>query len=200
MKRAPFNPTLCAAALATAAALGLAYAPLAQASDKNALTVEKAARGKYLVDTGGCMDCHTPMKMGPNGPEHDMTRHLSGHPASLVMPPVPALPEGPWMGVFAATNTAWAGPWGVSFTANLTPDADTGLGKWTVKNFTDTFRTGRHKGSGREILPPMPIPAFNHFTDADLEAIFAFLRTVPAVKNKVPEPWAPKTAGAPAKQ
>ena len=64
-----------------------------------------------------------------------MSRMLSGHPESLQMPPVPALPEGPWLIVSSATNTAWAGPWGVSYTANLTPDADTGLGKWTVRDF-----------------------------------------------------------------
>ena len=56
-----------------------------------------------------------------------------------------------------ATNTAFAGPWGMSFTANLTPDRETGLGKWTARNFIETIRTGRHLGRGREVLPPMPI-------------------------------------------
>ncbi len=88
------------------------------------------ARGQYLVTTGGCHDCHTPMKMGPNGPEPDMSRALSGHPQQLEMPPAPQLPEGPWLAVSSATNTAFSGPWGVSFTANLTPDAQTGLGAW----------------------------------------------------------------------
>jgi hypothetical protein len=99
----------------------------------------------------------------------------------------------------AATNTAWSGPWGVSFTANLTPDPDTGLGKWTQRNFTETIRTGRHMGRGREILPPMPIPMYKHFTDSDLEAIFTYLGTIPAVKNRVPEPLPPPTsvAGSP---
>ncbi len=78
----------------------------------------------------GCGDCHTPWKMGANGPEPDMTRMLSGHPESMVLPPAPA-PSGPWMASLAATMTAWSGPWGVSYTANLTPDPETGLGKWT---------------------------------------------------------------------
>jgi hypothetical protein len=96
----------------------------------------------------------------------------------------------------AATNTAFAGPWGVSFTANLTPDKETGLGKWTSRTFIDTIRTGRHLGRGREILPPMPIPVYRNFTDQDLTAIFAYLQSIPAVKNKVPAPRAPQAATA----
>jgi mono/diheme cytochrome c family protein len=182
-----------AAALATLVATLLTAAPRATAADNTT----PVARGKYLVNTSGCHDCHTPFKLGPNGPEPDMSRRLSGHPESLVMPPVPALPAGPWLVTSAATNTAFAGPWGVSFTANLTPDADTGLGPWTLKDFMSTIRTGRHMGRGRPVLPPMPIPVYNNFTDADLEAVYAYLRTVPPIKNRVPEPLAPaqKTAG-----
>ena len=154
---------------------------------------DKIARGKYLVTTAACHDCHTPFKLGANGPEPDMSRMLSGHPEALVMPPAPRLPEGPWMMTTSATNTAWAGPWGVSFTANLTPDAETGLGKWTLKNFKETLRTGRHMGRGRPILPPMPIPAYSQFNDADLEAIYTYLQSIPAVKNRVPEPALPAT-------
>ena len=73
------------------------------------------------------------------------------------MPPPPVLPPGPWMWHGAATNTAFAGPWGVSFTANLTPDPETGLGKWTEEMFIATMRTGRHQGKGRPMLPPMPV-------------------------------------------
>jgi hypothetical protein len=130
---------------------------------------------------------HPTWKMGPKGPEPDMGRMLSGHPESMQLPPAPQ-PSGPWIVSAAATNTAWSGPWGVSFTANLTPDAETGLGKWTQANFTQTIRTGRHMGRGRAILPPMPIPMYKHFTDADLEAIFTYLKSIPPVKNRVPEP------------
>jgi hypothetical protein len=191
MIRHPVRLTASAAALATLAALCLVFASPAPAAESDGLTVEKAARGKYLVATSGCMDCHTPMKMGPKGVEFDLSRMLSGHPESLQMPPVPTLPQGPWLVISSATNTAFAGPWGVSFTANLTPDPDTGLGQWTVQNFKDTIRTGRHMGRGRPVLPPMPIPVYNNFTDDDLESIFAYLRTIPPVKNRVPEPWAP---------
>jgi mono/diheme cytochrome c family protein len=150
----------------------------------------KVARGKYLVTIAGCNDCHTPLKVGPNGPEPDMTRMLSGHPESLVMPPAP-LADSPWLVHAAATSTAWSGPWGVSFTANLTPDPATGLGRWTLRNFKDTIRSGRHLGRGRPILPPMPIPMYKHMTDEDLEAVFSYLQTIPAVSNRVPEPRPP---------
>jgi len=148
----------------------------------------KIERGKYLVTTSGCNDCHTPWKMGDFGPEPDMERLLSGHPESVVLPAPPALPKGPWVVVASDTNTAWYGPWGTSFTANLTPDEETGLGKWTLRTFTDTIRTGRHEGRGRLILPPMPIPMYKHFTDADLEAIFTYLQSIPPIRNRVPAP------------
>jgi len=132
--------------------------------------------------------------MGPNGAEPDFTRALSGHPADLVMPPAPELPAGPWLVAVAATNTAWAGPWGTSFTANLTPDVDTGLGSWTTRMFIDTIRNGRHMGRGRPILPPMPYPVYRQMTDGDLEAVFAYLQTVPAISNRVPPPVPPRAA------
>jgi hypothetical protein len=93
-----------------------------------------------------------------------------------------------------ATNTAWAGPWGVSFTANLTPDKETGLGAWTFENFKQAIRTGRHMGQGRPILPPMPYQMYKNFDDAELHAIFAYLRTIPAMKNRVPNPLPPSEA------
>ena len=145
------------------------------------------ARGTYLVNAMGCHDCHTPAKMGPNGPEPDMSLALGGHPVSLTLPPPPA-PVGRWVGSVTDTFTAWAGPWGVSYSANLTPDKTTGLGEWTEQQFVDTIRTGRRQGRGREILPPMPWPAFKNLNDADLKAIFAYLRTVKPIQNKVPDP------------
>jgi mono/diheme cytochrome c family protein len=157
-----------------------------------ALADDKVARGKYIVNTAACHDCHTPWIMGPKGPEPDMTRALSGHPQDLQLPPPPVL-SGPWVMTAAATNTAWAGPWGVSFTANLTPH-ETGIGKWSERNFVETIRTGKHMGRGREILPPMPIQVYRNLTDEDLKAVYAYLRTVPPVRNKVPEPLPPAAA------
>ncbi len=151
---------------------------------------ERVARGQYLVNTSGCHDCHTPWKMGANGPEADMTRALSGHPEGMVMPPVPP-PSGLWIGSMSATNTAWAGPWGVTFTANLTPDRETGTGAWTEENFVRTIKTGRHLGNGRPILPPMPIPAYSQMKEEDLKAIYWYLQSLPALKNRVPQPLPP---------
>ncbi|GAA4858608.1 hypothetical protein [Luteimonas vadosa] len=148
-------------------------------------------RGRYIVATSGCNDCHTPWVMGEKGPEPDMSRMLSGHPSDMKLPPPPALPEGPWTTLTAATNTAFAGPWGVSYTANLTPHEETGLGLWTLANFRDTLRTGKHLGRGRDILPPMPWPVYGQLTDADIEAVYSYLRTIPAIDNQVPEPDPP---------
>jgi mono/diheme cytochrome c family protein len=171
---------------------------LAAASALTAAEPQTAAnrveRGAYLVRTMGCNDCHTPLKMGANGPEPDMSRMLTGHPQDLKMPPAPQLPPGPWLTVASATNTAWAGPWGVSFTANLTPDPETGLGKWTEKMFIDTLRTGRHQGIGRPVLPPMPWPVYGQATDDDQKSIFAYLQSLPPVRNGVPQPIDPPQA------
>ncbi|HET6564186.1 MAG TPA: hypothetical protein VFG52_02135 [Xanthomonadales bacterium] len=157
---------------------------------------QKRLRGEYLVTTSACNDCHTPWIMGPNGPEMDTSRKLSGHPESLAVPTPPVLPEGPWQVMAFETSTAWAGPWGISFTANLTPDRKTGLGKWTLRNFIETIRSGKHLGRGRDILPPMPIAMYKHMTDEDLEAIFTYLQSLPAISNQVPKPVPPVVAGS----
>lgn len=150
----------------------------------------RVERGAYLVTMMGCNDCHTPWKVGAQGPEPDMARALTGHPQGMVLPPPPAA-SGPWIWHGAATNTAFAGPWGVSFTANLTPDPETGLGKWTEEIFIATMRTGRHEGKGRPILPPMPVKMIGKATDEDLKSIFAYLQSLAPVKNKVPAPIDP---------
>jgi mono/diheme cytochrome c family protein len=156
-----------------------------------AANADAIARGKYLVTFGSCHDCHTPFKMGPKGPGPDMSRALSGHPAELGVPPPPPKLEGPWAAAFTHTNTAWAGPWGISFTANLTPDKETGLGNWTEEQFILALRTGRHEGRGRPIKPPMPWPFVGSLNDDDLKAIFAYLQSLPPIRNKVPAPIDP---------
>ena len=152
----------------------------------------RIARGQYLVSFGGCNDCHTPWKLGPKGPEPDMSRMLSGHPQQLTMPPAPALPAGPWGWTGAATMTSFAGPWGVSFTANLTPDKETGLGDWTEEMFIATMKTGRHQGKGRPLLPPMPYFNLKALSDEDIKSVFAYLQSIPAIRNKVPAPIDPE--------
>jgi hypothetical protein len=90
-----------------------------------------------------------------------------------------------WTG--AGTNTAFAGPWGVSYTANLTPDRLTGIGIWNEEVFIKTIRTGRHWGVSRPILPPMPWQNVRGLRDDDLRAVFAYLRSIPPVHNQVPD-------------
>lgn len=201
-----FRPVLLVAAVAAGAfalvAVGRQTAPVhtpetaglfaaAPVPDSTAAAdLDPVARGRYLVTLGGCNDCHTPWVMGPDGPAPDMTRMLSGHPADLEMPPAPTS-SGPWLWTAAGTNTAFAGPWGVSFAANLTPDENTGTGIWTEDIFIQTIRSGRHWGQSRPILPPMPWFNYAKMTDDDLKAVFAYLRTIPPVHNPVPQPVAP---------
>jgi mono/diheme cytochrome c family protein len=170
-----------------AAAALMPGAVLAQGGPQDA----PVKRGEYLVTIGLCHDCHTPLVVGPDGPAPDMKRALSGHPQGIVVKAPAVLPE-PWTGAMSGTLTAWSGPWGVSFSANLTPDSETGiLRDFTEDQFIQTLRTGRHQGQGREILPPMPWPLIGKMTDEDLKAVFAYLRQIPAVKNKVPDPIPP---------
>lgn len=179
----------------TLATLGAGAAALAFQGTSSAASVDEGvARGAYLVKIMGCNDCHTPWVMTAHGPEPDMTRALSGHPESMVITAQPALGEGPWVWAGSGTNTAFAGPWGVSFTANLTPDDETGLGKWTEETFLAAIRTGKHEGQGRPILPPMPWPMYRNATDEDLRAVFSYLQSLPAIKNRVPQPIDPPEA------
>jgi hypothetical protein len=188
------------ATFAVALALALSVAPMAAkkmrpepspALRQADLQTQRVARGKYIVSTAGCHDCHTPWKMGPKGPEPDMTLALSGHPESFKLLPPPKLGDGPWVWSAAGTNTAFAGPWGVSYTANLTPDKLTGLGIWTEDTFIKTIRTGKHWGVSRPILPPMPWSVYRNMTDEDLKSVFAYRRTIKPIKNHVPEPQPP---------
>jgi hypothetical protein len=156
-----------------------APAPMTPAAAPN----DQVARGAYLATIGGCDDCHTPKKITAHGMEPDLTRRLSGHPASERMP-APPPPSGPWVAAVNDDGTAFAGPWGVSFGANLTPDKETGIGGWTADEFIAALRTG--KVGDAALLPPMPWQNIGKLTDDDLRALFAFLRTLPPVKNQVP--------------
>ncbi|HEY5450897.1 MAG TPA: diheme cytochrome c-553 [Polyangia bacterium] len=149
-------------------------------------------RGRQLVAIGGCNDCHTPLKFDAEVgmPVPDMSRMLSGHPEGA---PDPAgAPAGHDMAVINATMTSFKLPFGTVYTANLTPDKDTGLGSWTEEMFVRAVRTGRHMGgNGRPILPPMPWPNVGQLSDGDIKAVFAFLQSIPAIRNDVPAPKVP---------
>ncbi len=144
--------------------------------------------GEHLVMIAGCHDCHTPKKMGPNGPELDMDLMLSGHPAQMPPPDVDRKEmESKGLAV-SNTLTAWVGPWGISYAANLTSDA-TGIGNWQESNFITAIRKGKSKGieSARTLLPPMPWQGIANMTDDELKAVFAFLKSTKPIQNVVPE-------------
>ena len=149
-------------------------------------------RGKLLVTVGDCDACHTPKNFGPNGPELDMTRRFSGRPAGMEVAPVDTSLLHNWA-YLSHDLSAFVGPWGISFPANLTPDNETGIGTWQSEMFINAIRTGKHLGvaDGRPILPPMTTSTLAQLTDEDLKAMFMYLKSMPSVSNKVPDPIPP---------
>jgi hypothetical protein len=149
-------------------------------------------RGQYLVQTMGCHDCHSPKMMTPQGPAPDPKLLLSGHPSSQQLAPIADKGILKDYALFNMGLTAAVGPWGTSYAANLTPD-ETGIGNWTLEQFGKALREGKAKGmdNGRMLLPPMPWQNFTNLSDADLTAIWAYLRSVQPVKNVVPAPAPP---------
>jgi cytochrome c553 len=157
--------------LTTAAATLVTAALTAQSTSR------RIERGRYLVSIAACNDCHTP-KLDAQG-TLDTSRLLSGRPATT---PPPA--QGSEIRA-SLDLTAWSGPWGNSYAANLTPDKDTGLGtRYTEESFVKTIRTGR-KPEGEQLAPPMPWPVYRNMTDEDLKSVFAYLQTLKPVKNFV---------------
>lgn len=152
--------------------------------------------GEHLVQIGGCGDCHTPKKMTPKGPVSDNSLMLSGHPAELPYTDVDRK-EMESKGLAVTQDlTAWVGPWGVSYAANLTPD-ETGIGNWQESNFITALREGKFKGisSARSLLPPMPLEVFSHMSVEEIKAIFAYLKSIKPVRNLVPQALPPVMAG-----
>lgn len=127
---------------------------------------DMVARGDYLTWTSGCNDCHTP---GALYGAPDTTRKLSG------------------------SEVGWRGPWGVSYARNLTPDDETGLGKWSEKDIVTAIRQG-HRPDGSPLMPPMPWPAFAHFDSVDAYSIAAYLKSLPPISHKVPDKIPPNGA------
>lgn len=146
-------------------------------------------KGEYLVTVfGGCPDCHAPKEMGPQGPVPVKSLWLSGYPSDrpVVKADPSSIKKGWIMIVFDLTSAS--GPWGVSFAANLTSD-QTGIGNWTEENFIRALKEGKYKGipNGRTLLPTMPWQNFTNAKVEDLRAIFAYLKSIPPVRNVVPE-------------
>ena len=144
-------------------------------------------RGEYLVTIMGCDDCHSPKLFGPQGPYPDPEKRLSGHPSNMTVAKFDTGTARNWV-LFNAFTSVAIGPWGTSFSANITSDS-TGIGNWTEEQFFKVMREGKYKGldNTRPILPPMPWPNYAKVTDEDLKALFAYLKTTRPVNNVVPE-------------
>lgn len=149
------------------------------------------SRGQYLVAITGCNDCHSPKMMTDKGPVPDPSLLLSGHPEKMPMAPFDSVTSKNWL-LFNMNLSAFKGPWGTSFAANLTPD-DSGIGNWSEEQFSNALRKGYFKGlaGSRQLMPPMPWQGFAEMTDADVHAIFAYLKSIRPVSNYVPAVMAP---------
>jgi len=162
------------------------------ASEEQSISMTKeemVKRGAYLVNAIGCDDCHSPKRMGANGPEIIPELRLSGYPSErpITKADTNVVKKG-WM-LFADDLTTAVGPWGQSFAANLTSDV-TGTGNWKEEQFIKAIREGKYKGldNTRLLLMPMPWFVYRNLTDEDLKSIFAFLQTTKPVNNVVPAP------------
>lgn len=153
---------------------------------------ELVKRGEYLVTTMGCNDCHSPKRMGPNGPEVIPELLLSGFQANNPPMVTDTSLTNKGFSIFYPDLSASAGPWGISYAANITPDV-TGIGTWTEEQFTKALREGKFKGldGSRMLLPPMPWFNMTELKDEDVKAIFAYLKSIPPVRNVVPAPVPP---------
>ena len=147
--------------------LGLAVFVTIGSPPVGAVDSKVVERGKYLAAIGSCTDCHTP---GHFLGKPDMTRHLGGSEVGF---------EIPGRGVFY-------GP-------NLTPDKATGLGRWSNQEIVTAIRTGK-RPDGRTLAPIMPWAGLAALTDADANAIAAYLKSLPPVSNKVAGPFGPGEA------
>lgn len=149
---------------------------------------EKVKNGELLVAKLDCEICHSPKKMGPQGPEVIPEQRFGGHQANAPLPPTDEkMLKSGWV-LFAPDFTSFIGPWGQSYAANISSDS-TGIGMWTEDQFKKVIREGKFMGldNTRPILPPMPWPAYKHLTDDEISAVFAFLKSTAPVHNVVPD-------------
>jgi mono/diheme cytochrome c family protein len=117
-------------------------------------------RGTYLINAGmACDGCHTPREKG----EFVMEKRFSGG------------------------SQVWDNETYTVRGSNITPDRETGIGAWTDDEIKRVMSNGVHR-YGRPIAPQMPFPFYRILTARDLDAIVAFLRSVPPVRNAVPTP------------
>jgi mono/diheme cytochrome c family protein len=183
------NKILIACAISTFAfLLACSQQPSSETTAAAPTQEELVKRGEYLITIMGCNDCHTPKVMSPKGPELDVSRFMSGHPADQPLAKIDTALVKNWA-LFVPTLTAAVGPWGVSYAANLTPD-ETGMGNWTEEQFKKALKEGKSKGmdNTRPLLPPMPWQSFANLSDEDAKAMFTYLQSLKPIKNVVLAP------------
>jgi len=125
--------------------------PGAEKPIKEADLKDKVARGFYLATIGHCMECHTPLVNGAMDFEHAM----------------------------GAGGREFPGPWGISVSRNITSSKTKGLGAWSDAEIKRAITQGIDK-DGKKLNPPMGFGYYAHMTDEDVDAVVAWLRTVPA--------------------
>jgi len=86
-----------------------------------------------------------------------------------------------------AANTAFTSAAGTCYAANLTPDRLSGIGTWSEDDFINAIRRGKHWGEGRAIQSPMPWMKYAEMSDGDVRSVYAYLCSLPPVRNSVPE-------------
>jgi hypothetical protein len=192
MKNITISLFLLISALYIIACNDTQQAPVNGTSDAEPNAEATVEHGEYLVTIMGCNDCHSPKRMGPKGPEIIPELMLSGYPSDR-----PVLEFGDTLirqgfAMFYPDLTAAAGPWGITFAGNLTPD-ETGIGNWSEEQFIKALTEGKHKGmdNGRMLLPPMPVENYRNMKKDDILAIFKYLKSINPVKNTVPVPVPP---------
>lgn len=168
---------------------------MTEAKSATSMTLaDSVKQGEHLSHIMGCHDCHTPKLMTDKGPALDPDRLFAGHPATEQLPAITdkaMIAPGQWM-LFNGGLTAAVGPWGTSFSANLTPH-ETGTGNWTIENFGKALKEGKFKGldNGRTLLPPMPWQNYANLSDEDLSYLWSYIRSLKPVDNLVPAPLPP---------
>jgi len=155
-----------------------------------AYSPERLEIGEAIVEGWNCSFCHTPQIKGPDGkPMPDPKRLMSGHPADDQIPEVPdmVISSSEWMEFLDnLDSTVWATDNLLIFSANLTPDDETGIGTWTEVEFVETIRQGRHRGIERRINYPMPWRELSEVSDEELLSVYEYLMSLEPVNNKVP--------------
>jgi len=131
-------------------------------------------RGDYLVNyLGHCVGCHTPL--GPDG-RSDMSLYLSGVPARFA-----GAKAGP------PQVAGFPGPRGSRvYAKNITPDPETGIGRWTEDQFVQTFQTGVRPDDLKYRVSPMEWNIYSNMKEEDVRAIYRYLRTIKAIPNNAP--------------